>query len=205
MAKWTAWLFALTIVASVAIVMTSKRDSKTAPRPPSVQTPTDAGANAVDASVPPTERAAASAAPSAAPSAEAPAELDFPADLNAGPLDAGKTLLNGEQPPAVAANAPKSVVFGVVLVQYRGAQGATPNARTREAALELAKELSTMAKGDFKAAVAKGDKGSLDNAGRIPRGMLEAAPEYVLFSLPKDGVSDPVDTPRGFWIVRRIE
>ncbi len=35
--------------------------------------------------------------------------------------------------------------------------------------------------------------------------MLEPAPEYVLFSLPKDGVSDPVDTPRGFWIVHRIE
>ena len=32
----------------------------------------------------------------------------------------------------------------------------------------------------------------------MPRGMLEPAPEYVLFSLPKDGVSEPVDTPRGF-------
>jgi len=27
----------------------------------------------------------------------------------------------------------------------------------------------------------------------------------VLFTLPKNGVSDPVDTPRGFWIARRIE
>jgi hypothetical protein len=35
--------------------------------------------------------------------------------------------------------------------------------------------------------------------------MLEPAPEFVLFSLPKDGVSAPVDTPRGFWIVHRIE
>ena len=45
----------------------------------------------------------------------------------------------------------------------------------------------------------------MENAGRMPRGMLEPAPEFVLFSLPKDGVSDPVDTPRGYWIVRRIE
>ena len=47
--------------------------------------------------------------------------------------------------------------------------------------------------------------GMKGTAGRIPRGMLEPAPEYVLFSLPKDGVSEPVDTPRGFWIVHRIE
>ena len=66
--------------------------------------------------------------------------------------------------------------------------------------------LTELAKTDFKAAVGKGDKpGSMDNAGRIPRGVLEAAPEYVLFSLPKGGVSEPVDTPRGYWIVQRIE
>lgn len=119
--------------------------------------------------------------------------------------DAGATLLNGSAPPGLAADAPKSVVFGVILVAYKGAQLAPPNARTREQALELAKQLATEAKQDWKAALAKGDKGSLENAGRMPRGMLEPAPEYVLFSLPKDGVSEPVDTPRGFWIVKRIE
>ena len=41
--------------------------------------------------------------------------------------------------------------------------------------------------------------------GKISRGFLEPAPEFVLFSLAKDGVSDPVDTPRGFWIVKRNE
>ena len=97
------------------------------------------------------------------------------------------------------------MVFGVILLQYKGAQGAPPGARSREAALELARQIAPDAKADFKAALAKGDKGSLENAGRMPRGMLEPAPEYVLFSLPKDGVSEPVDTPRGFWIVRRIE
>jgi len=77
--------------------------------------------------------------------------------------------------------------------------------RTRDEALTLAKQIAEEAKTDFKAALAKGDKGSMENAGRIQRGFLEPAPEYVLFSLPKGGVSDPVDTPRGFWIVHRIE
>lgn len=119
--------------------------------------------------------------------------------------DAGVTLLSGEAPPGLPTDAPKKVRFGVVLVQYRGAQGAPPTARTREAALALAQELTETAKTDFKAAVSKGDKGSTDDLGYIPRGVLEPAPEYELFSLPKGGVSGPVDTPRGFWIVRRIE
>ncbi|HVY47897.1 MAG TPA: peptidylprolyl isomerase, partial [Minicystis sp.] len=119
--------------------------------------------------------------------------------------DAGTTLLTGEAPPPLPADAPKSVTFGVILVQYRGAQGAPPNARSRDAALELAKQIAADAKQDFKAAVAKGDKGSAENMGKMTRGFLEPAPEYVLFSLKKDDVSDPVDTPRGFWIVKRIE
>ena len=122
-----------------------------------------------------------------------------------GGSDAGSRLPTGEPAPALAAEAPKTIVFGVILVTYKGAQGAPSNARSHEAALELAKQLAVDAKEDFKATVAKGDKGSMENAGRMPRGMLEPAPEFVLFSLAKDGVSDPVDTPRGFWIVRRIE
>ncbi len=135
-------------------------------------------------------------------SAEEPLAVD---PQLAGGSDAGTRLLTGEPAPALAAEAPKSIVFGVILVTYKGAQGAPSSARTRDAALELAKQLAEEAKQDFKATVAKGDKGSMENAGRMPRGMLEPAPEFVLFSLPKDGVSDPVDTPRGFWIVRRIE
>ena len=119
--------------------------------------------------------------------------------------DAGVTLLSGAVAPPLAGDAPKSVVFGVILLQYKGAQGAPSTARSRDAALELARQLAADARQDFKAAVAKGDKGSIENVGRMPRGMLEPAPEYVLFSLPKDGVSEPVDTPRGFWIVHRIE
>lgn len=122
-----------------------------------------------------------------------------------GPSDAGTTLLDGEAPPQLTTDAPKQVTFGVILVTYKGAQAAPPTARSREEALALAQKLAEEAKTDFKATVAKGDKGSMENAGRMPRGMLEPAPEFVLFSLPKGGVSDPVDTPRGFWIMQRIE
>jgi hypothetical protein len=140
-------------------------------------------------------------------------ELDEPLGLGLGePLDegarvdAGGTLLpSGEPAPGLPAEAPKSVVFGVVLVSYRGAQGALKDARTRDEALALADELATLAQTDFAAAVGRGDQGSLENAGSLPRGVLEPAPEYVLFSLDKGAVSEPVDTPRGFWIVKRIE
>ena len=79
-----------------------------------------------------------------------------------------------------------------------------PSARKSKAE-KLAAELAITAKSDFEAAVKKGDAGSTDDAGRMFRGILEPAPEYMLFSLQKGQVSDPVDTPRGFWIVKRIE
>jgi hypothetical protein len=163
----------------------------------------DAGADAA-ADAAPDARASSDAGevPDAGDAVDDPVAVD---PQLAGGSDAGARLLTGEPAPALAAEAPKSIVFGVILVTYKGAQGAPINSRSHEAALELAKELAEAAKQDFKATVAKGDKGSMENAGRMPRGMLEPAPEFVLFSLPKDGVSDPVDTPRGFWIVRRIE
>lgn len=148
---------------------------------------------------------ASTSSPDASPSADldggAPTEDggEDPAASDAG------SLIDGEAPPALAGEAPKTVTFGVILVTYRGAQGAPPTARTKDEALTLAKQLAEEAKTDFKATVQKGDKGSVENAGRMPRGMLEAAPEFTLFSLAKGAVSDPVDTPRGFWIMQRIE
>jgi hypothetical protein len=100
---------------------------------------------------------------------------------------------------------PKTVRFGVILVQYRGAELAPPSARPKQEALMLARTLAEAANTDFKAQVQRGDQGSMDDAGRIPRGVLEPSVEYALFMLPKGGVSEPIDTPRGFWIVRRID
>jgi hypothetical protein len=201
MQKWTALLFAALVLGTIGVIVYPA--VRGASSPPAA--PTDAGAPPPSDASP---TAAATDAGTAEPTdAEAPAEPAIgEGDTTATAPDAGGTLLpNGEPPPAIAAEAPKSVVFGVILVQYKGAQGAPTNARTREEALGLAKGLAEEAKADFKAAVAKGDKGSMENAGRLPRGMLEPAPEYVLFNLPKGGVSDPVDTPRGYWIIQRIE
>src|SRR5262245_61635483 len=100
---------------------------------------------------------------------------------------------------------PKTVRFGVILVQYRGAELAPPNARPKQEASALARTLAEAASTDFKAQVQRGDPGSMEDAGRIPRGVLEPAVEYALFMLPRGSVSEPIDTPRGFWIVRRIE
>ncbi len=117
-------------------------------------------------------------------------------------LDAGAL---GDAGMADLGDAPKAVRFGAVLVQYAGAQGSKRDARSRAEALELAGQLAELAKTDFAAAVKKGDPGSVEDAGRMFRGILEPRPEVVLFSLAEDEVSEPVDTPRGYWIVKRID
>jgi hypothetical protein len=203
MQKWSAIVFAAVVAAFVVGVIVGRvPKGGYAPAPTSTAAPADAGAAdaAASASARPTDAGAPEPAPTATGEEPPPGmEPQFPT------TDAGATLIDGTAPPGLAGDAPKAVTFGVILVQYKGAQGAPPTARSREAALDLAKQLAAEAKKDFKAAVPKGDKGSQENAGKMPRGMLEPAPEYVLFSLPKDGVSDPVDTPRGFWIVHRID
>lgn len=196
MQRWTAFVFAALIVAFGSAVFLGRGTPTKGPVGP------DAGADAAVDAAPAPSAADGGEVPDAGDSAEDPAPVD---PQLAGASDAGAQLLTGEPAPALTGDAPKSIIFGVILVTYKGAQGAPPGSRSREAALELAKQLAVEAKQDFKATVAKGDKGSMENAGRMPRGMLEPAPEFVLFSLPKDGVSDPVDTPRGYWIVRRIE
>lgn len=119
-------------------------------------------------------------------------------------MDAGFEMPDGGKLPELS-DAPKSVTFGVVLVQFKGAQGAKADARSYEEAQALAAELAPLAKEDFEAAVKKGDPGSTKDAGRMFRNILEPAPEAVLFSLEKGQVSDPVDTPRGIWIVKRLK
>jgi parvulin-like peptidyl-prolyl isomerase len=115
-------------------------------------------------------------------------------------------LPDGRQIPPLPADAPKAVHFGVVLVTYRGAEGSPSDARTKEAALAKAKELLPDAHRDFGEAVKKGDRGSTAQAGSMPRGVLEPGIEYVLFTLKKGEVyGEPIDTPRGYWILRRSD
>jgi hypothetical protein len=108
--------------------------------------------------------------------------------------------------PELPADAPKAVSFAVVLVTYRGAEGAPSDAREKASALAKAKELLPDARRDFAETVKKGDPGSTAQAGRMPRDVLEPGLEYVLFTLKKGEVyGEPIDTPRGYWILKRVE
>ncbi len=117
---------------------------------------------------------------------------------------AGATLADGAPVPALPADAPKQVSFGVILVSYRGAQGAAANARSRDDALALAKSIAEEAKKSFAQAALRGDVGQ-ESAGTLPRGVLEPGPEYVLFGLPVGGVGGPVDSPKGFYVFKRTD
>jgi PPIC-type PPIASE domain len=120
-------------------------------------------------------------------------------------LEVAETTEGGTPGSALPSGSPKTVRFGVILVQYRGAQGAPASSRSKDDALSLATSLADAAKLDFKAQVAKGDPGSMEDAGKMPRGVLEPAAEFALFTMSPGTTSSPIDTPRGFWIVRRIE
>jgi hypothetical protein len=121
----------------------------------------------------------------------------------------GSAMPDGTPVPLLPFEAPREVGFGVVLVSYAGAQpsagGGRPVGRSRTEAKALAARLLATAQQDFHAAVQQGDAGSSDDVGRVKRGVLEPAPEYVLFTLGVGAVAGPVDTPRGYWIVKRLE
>jgi PPIC-type PPIASE domain len=127
----------------------------------------------------------------------------------------GATMPDGTSVPPLPLGVPRQVRFGVVLVSYAGCQPSVaglaegrpprPVSRSKADAQQLATKLAMTADQDFHAAVQQGDAGSGDDVGRVKLGILEPAPEYVLFTLNVGGVAGPVDTPRGFWIVKRLE
>jgi len=48
-------------------------------------------------------------------------------------------------------------------------------------------------------------EGMVPAALAIPRGVLEPSVEYAVFTLaPGELAAEPLDTPRGFWVVRRL-
>lgn len=157
--------------------------------------------------------ASASASVSAAPSSSVPAPVgSFESQVvtaltpEDGTTETFDILPNGAKAPPLPDSAPPSVTFGVVQFGYDGAQFASKGSRTKEQAKQKAQSVVELAKTDFEAAVQKGDRGSRSNVGRMHRGILEPAVEYLLFTLPKNTVyTEPIDTPRGYWIIRRID
>jgi hypothetical protein len=122
-------------------------------------------------------------------------------------VDGGLSLLStmlGDS-GAMPSGAPRSVRVGVVLVQFAGAEGASSSARAKPDALKHARELAEQGRADWKATVNEGDSGSAEDIGRIPRGVLEQPTEVAVFSLATGDVSEPLETPRGYWVVKRLE
>jgi hypothetical protein len=149
--------------------------------------------------------AAARSAPSAVASA-APADVDSGAPGEPMVTEGFENFPDGGKVPELPASAPARIGFGAVIFAYQGAQGAPRDARSKEDAKKKAAEAIELAQKDFSAAVAKGDHGSTTDAGRLPRGVIEPPIEYVLFTLEKGKVHpEPIDTPRGYWVVRRNE
>ncbi len=113
-------------------------------------------------------------------------------------------MADGSAVPALSVNAPLKVKIGIALFRYEGAQGAGSTKRSRQDALAQAKAALEGGK-DFGQIVGTADPGSSVDVGWIQRGVLERAVEFAIFSLEKGAtVSEPIDTPRGYWIVRRI-
>ena len=114
-------------------------------------------------------------------------------------------LADGSQVPPLAADAPDRVKLGVILFRYDGAEAPPKSERSKSEALKLARAAITPAQGDFAQAVKLGDRGSDENIGWIDQGILEPAVQYAIFSLEKGAVSsEPIDTPRGYWVARRV-
>jgi hypothetical protein len=121
----------------------------------------------------------------------------------------GTTMPDGSPVPPLPMAVPRQIRFGVVLVSYVGAQpsagGGQVSPRSKADARVLSDRLLATAQQDFHAAVQQGDVGSADDVGQVKLGILEPAPEYVLFTARVNAVGGPIDTPRGYWIVKRLE
>lgn len=190
-----ALLFVAALAAALILGLHPKRTPEPAPPPRASAAP----ASAVSAV------SSAASAPSASASAATEAAEVAPG-LDGTVTEGFENFPDGGKVPELPASAPARIGFGAVVFAYRGAQGAPADARSKDEARKKAVEAIELAQKDFGAAVAKGDRGSTTDAGRLPRGVIEPPIEYVLFTLAKGKVyPEPVDTPRGYWVVRRNE
>lgn len=141
--------------------------------------------------------------------AEAVADAGTPAVVGMAIADAGVATEAGDAEAAdglpLPKDAPRIVRLGVVLVAYAGAEGASGSAPPKKEAAARAATLLETARANFSEAVRKGDPGSSDDIGRIPRGVLDPSTEAAVFRLKAADVSDVLETPRGYWIVKRLE
>lgn len=146
--------------------------------------------------------ASANVVSSAVPSTTTDAGVVASDDLDAGLFLPTLSLGDAALMPS---SAPRHVKIGVVLVTFAGAEGAPQAARNKADARAIADRLGQDARSDFHRAVTSGDPGSSDDIGRLPRGVLDPRTEVAVFALATGEVSDVLETPRGYWIVKRID
>lgn len=195
--RWSSIVVGAATIALAGYLTIESTNAKPRRDPSAADAGQDASTNAV---------ASASSTPSS------PGETDAATSTASGAtvdLDAG---LGSPSPLAFTLDAappqtggPRTVKVGVVLVSWHGAENAGTNTRPKADAATKAQELAAIAKTDFRRAVTQGDPGSAEDIGRIPRGTLDPRTESVLFTLPSGEVSDPIETSRGFWIVKRLD
>lgn len=155
-------------------------------------------------------------APSAAPSAAAPAH----GPLADGPLADGPRIGDGPRPPGSEANAPAVeaplTVVGAahILVAYKGALGAAKTvSRTKADAkkrAEEAREKLVAHQGTFEELVSKYSDDDLSKPaggkiGNFERNVFPPAFSDAAFSLAVGGVSEVVETARGFHVITRTK
>ena len=196
MHRWVSALFLLCVTGAIAVLVLSKPSGA---RPSRSSAASGGPVLVVDSAVVVTSAALALSAPVLESASPFSGELPALPKENVG---AGATLLDGSIPPALPKSAPAQVRFGAILVTYKGAEQADPQARPRDRALELAKSLAVDA--DFTGAGRRGDVFIAD-AGVIQPGFMEPAPQHGLFSLAVGEVGGPVDSPRGFYVFKRLE
>jgi hypothetical protein len=185
------WLNRLVGTGVVVLVgyLTLEATPTGAPKVPSAKDAMAATADAGGGAVPSAPSASLDAGPGAV------TELNLPLALTLGEPDGG----------ALSATAPRTVRLGVVLVAWAGAEGARPAAPGRPEALQKATRLAQLARTDWNGAVKEGDPESSLDIGRVPRRVLDPRTEIAVFNLAPGEISEPLETPRGFWVVKRIE
>jgi hypothetical protein len=179
-------LMIILLVLGVAGYLLAARKPKNNAAPSAAAQPT---ASATSNSV---EAVAASASADPEPDVTPPSQSELDKLLGGGPV------------PPLPKDAPQQVDIAVILFTHEEAELAGKRARSKKEALRLAQELIPQARENFTEAVKRGDPGSTDDAGTVPRGVLEPALQYVVYTLEKGQVfPEPVDTPRGYWVVKR--
>jgi hypothetical protein len=179
MDRWSSLTLTALLLATLVVVVLGVRT------PPSPRPRAAPSAPPVVVNPPPRAPTSASAESDGGPSAD-------PAPVSA----AARRL-----PP----DAPATVRVGVIQFGYRGAELAAADAPPRDVARHRAEQALGPAREDFAKAVSLGDRASGADLGSIPRGVLEPDVEFAVFSLaPGEVHPTPLDTPRGYWVVRRI-